>query len=424
MTFQVPSSQVGVDSGGSGTDRREFLKYLALSPAILSSGGLGKFLSEAGIVAQQAIEGLIKNPDEALNVFDFEGVARQKVSQGHWAYMASGVDDDATLRANRDGFSHVRLRPRRLRDVQVIDTKLNLFGTTYDSPIFACPTASQRAFHPDGELGVARAAKSHNILQMLSSVTSTGVEAVNKELGRPVWYQLYAPTPWEACQKIIERVAAAGCEVLVLTVDVNTGRNSETFLRTRPKDVNQCNACHSGPSGPSLKEQPMYAAVADYPGVTRTYAGMDWAYADKMRNLWKGKFVIKGVLTREDTRMAIAHGFDAIQVSNHGGRATETGESTIETLPEIVAEVNKRVPILVDGGFRRGTDVFKALALGATAVGIGRPILWGLGAFGQPGVDRVLEIMQRELRLVMGNCGTAKLAEIERAFVSTPDWRS
>lgn len=167
----------------------------------------------------------------------------------------------------------------------------------------------------------------------------------------------------------------------------------------------------------------MYAPVADFPGVTRTYDGLDWAYADKMRNLWKGKFVIKGILTREDARLAIEHGFDAIQVSNHGGRATETGESTIETLPEIVAEVNKKVPILVDGGFRRGTDVFKALALGATAVGIGRPILWGLGAFGEAGVDRVMEIMQRELRLVMGNCGTARIAEIEREFVSTPDWR-
>jgi isopentenyl diphosphate isomerase/L-lactate dehydrogenase-like FMN-dependent dehydrogenase len=266
-------------------------------------------------------------------------------------------------------------------------------------------------------LGVARAAKSHNILQMLSSVTSTGVEAVNKELGRPVWYQLYAPTPWEACQKIIERVAAAGCEVLVLTVDVNTGRNSETFLRTRPKDVNQCNACHSGPSGPSLKEQPMYAAVADYPGVTRPYAGMDWAYADKMRNLWKGKFVIKGVLTREDTRMAIAHGFDAIQVSNHGGRATETGESTIETLPEIVAEVNKRVPILVDGGFRRGTDVFKALALGARAVLLGRGYAYGLAAAGEAGIDRALAIFRADLIRAMKLLGCASVAELDRSYV-------
>ena len=423
MTFQVPDARLAQNSVRSGKDRRDFLKYLAMSPAIVSSGGLGKFLAEVGIGAQASGGEPIKSPAEALDVFDFETVAHQNVSQGHWAYMASGVDDDATLRANREAFSHVRLRPRRMRDMHAIDTKVNLFGTTYDSPIFACPTASQRAFHPDGELGVARAAKAHNLVQTLSSVTSTSVEEVNKALGRPVWYQLYAPTPWEACQKIIERVAAAGCNVLVLTVDVNTGRNSETFLRTRPKEVTQCHTCYSGPEGPSLKEQPMYAPVADYPGVTRTYAGLDWAYADKLRNLWKGKFVLKGILTREDAQLAITHGFDAVQVSNHGGRATETGESTIETLPEIVAEVNKRVPILIDGGFRRGTDVFKALALGATAVGVGRPVLWGLGAFGEAGVDRVMEILQRELRLVMGNCGTANLAEIGREFVSTPDWK-
>ena len=423
MAFEMPDAPGAVPSLRSGRDRREFLKYLALSPAILSSGGLRRFLCEGGIREWQATAGLIQSPDEALNVFDFEGVAHQKVSQGHWAYMSSGVDGDVTLRANREGFDHVRLRPRRLRNVETIDTKLTLFGETFDHPIFACPTASQRAFHPDGELGVARVAKAKNMLQMLSSVTSTSVEEVNKALGRPVWYQLYAPAPWEACQKIIERVAASGCNVLVLTVDVNTGRNSETFLRLRPKDVTQCNGCHSGPNGGSYRELPMYAPVADIPGITRNHAGLDWAYADRIRQLWKGKFVLKGVLTREDARLAISHGFDAIQVSNHGGRATETGESTIETLPEIVAEVNKKVPILVDGGFRRGTDVFKALALGATAVGIGRPILWGLGAFGQAGVDRVAEIVQRELRLVMGNCGTAKLAEIGREFVSTPDWR-
>ena len=361
MALEIPDALEAAGSVRSGKDRRDFLKYMALSPAILSSGGLSTFLAEAGIVAQQPGGGLIQSPDEALNVFDFEEVAHQKVSQGHWAYMASGVDGDATLRANREGFDHVRLRPRRLRNVETIDTRVNLFGETFDSPIFACPTAGQRAFHRDGELGVARVAKAQNVLQMLSSVTSTGVEEVNKALGRPVWYQLYAPSPWEACQKIIERVAAAGCNVLVLTVDVNTGRNSETFLRLRPKDVTQCNACHSGPNGGSYKELPMYSPVADIPGVTRNYAGMDWAYADRIRNLWKGKFVIKGILTREDARMAIAHGFDAVHVSNHGGRATETGESTIETLPEVVAEVNKRVPIFVDGGFRRGTDAFKGV---------------------------------------------------------------
>ena len=159
-------------------------------------------------------------------------------------------------------------------------------------------------------------------------------------------------------------------------------------------------------------------------GVRTQNPSMDWAFVDRLRKLWPGKLIIKGMDTREDARLCLEHGIDGILVSNHGGRATETGRATIEALPEVVAEVGKRIPVFVDGGFRRGTDVFKALALGARAVGIGRPLLWGLGAFGQAGVDRVLEILQGELKLAMGNCGTRTVAEITPAFVATPDWKT
>ena len=160
------------------------------------------------------------------------------------------------------------------------------------------------------------------------------------------------------------------------------------------------------------------------PGGRGTNAAMDWAFVERLRKFWKGKFIIKGIDTHEDARLCIDHGLDGILVSNHGGRSTETGRGTIEALPEVVAAVGGRIPVFVDGGVRRGTDVFKALALGATAVGIGRPMLWGLGAFGQAGVDRVLEIMQAELKLVMGNCGTQKVADINRAYVATPNWKT
>jgi len=159
-------------------------------------------------------------------------------------------------------------------------------------------------------------------------------------------------------------------------------------------------------------------------GVTAQNPAMDWAFVDRLRKSWKGKLLIKGIDTREDARLAVDHGFDGILVSNHGGRSTETGRATIEALPEVVAEVGGRIPVFVDGGVRRGTDVFKALALGAKAVGIGRPFLWGLGAFGQAGVDRVLEILQGELKLAMGNCGTRTVADITRAYVATPDWKA
>jgi 4-hydroxymandelate oxidase len=412
----------------SSTARREFLKFLAASPYVAAFGGVAAFLEERGLAQSLAQSStptseVITKPADALNVFDFEEPAHRKVIQAHWAYMASGVDDDGTLRANREGFKHIELRPRRLRDATKVDMHTDLFGTTYSSPIFLCPTGGEKSFFPEGELAVARAAKAHDTLQILSTATSTGVEDVNAARGRPVWYQLYAPNSWDACEKILRRVEAAGCSVVALTVDNTTGRNSETFLRTRGKDFSQCLACHETPAGPTMKERPMFDGI-DTKGLVITNPAMDWAFLDRLRKFWKGKFLIKGIDTREDARLCVEHGLDGILVSNHGGRATETLRATIEALPEVVAEVNGKIPVFVDGGFRRGTDVFKALALGAKGVGIGRPFLWGLGAFGQAGVDRVIEIMQGELKLVMGNCGTQTVADITRAYVATPDWKS
>ena len=405
----------------TSTARREFLKFLAGSPYVAALGGVAAFLQRDAFAQNtRDASDIITDPASALDVFDLEEAAHSKVQPGHWAYMASGVDDDATLRANRDGFKHIQLRPRRLRDATKVDMHVNLFGTVYDSPIFLCPTSGERFFDPDGELAVARAAKARGTLQFLSTSAATGVEDVNKALGRPVWYQLYGPSSWEVCEKLLRRVEAAGCSVIALTVDVNTGRNIETYLRTRPKDLAQCAACHK--NGPGSFPRPMFDGI-DMTGVRAPYPAMDWAFVDRLRKFWKGKFFIKGIETREDARLCVEHGIDGILVSNHGGRSTETGRSTIEALPEVVAEVDHHIPVFVDGGFRRGTDVFKALALGAKAVGIGRPFLWGLGAFGQAGVDRVLEIMQGELKLVMGNCGTRTLADISRAYVATPDWK-
>jgi 4-hydroxymandelate oxidase len=408
----------------TSTARREFLKFVAASPYVAALGGIGAFLEKSGFAQTPAAAAdVITSPTGALDVFDFEEAAHRKVLQGHWAYMASGVDDDATLRANREGFKHVQLRPRRLRDATKVDMHADLFGATFDSPIFLCPTGGEKSFFPEGELAVARAAKARGTLQILSTATSTAVEEVNKERGIPVWYQLYAPTSWDACEKILRRVETAGCPVVALTVDNTTGRFSETYLRTRGKDLHPCLNCHETEAGPTVKERPMYDGI-DMTGVRTTNPSQDWAFVDRLRKTWKGKLIIKGIDTREDARLCVDHGIDGILVSNHGGRSTETSRDTIEALPEVVAEVNGRIPIFVDGGFRRGTDVFKALALGAKGVGIGRPFLWGLGAFGEAGVNRVIEIMQGELKLVMGNCGTRTVADITREYVATPDWKS
>ena len=414
-----------------GLARRQFLRFLAASPYVAAVGGVAAFLQDRGLaqeIHQSAFAqitrdrmSIVERPADALTVFDFEETARRKVMAGHWSYMASGVDDDATLLANREGFKQVQLRPRRLRDATKVDMLVQWFGTTYDSPIFTCPTGSQRSFHNDGEVAVARAARARGTMQMLSTATSTAVEEVNAALGRPVWQQLYAPSSWTACAQLLKRVEASGVTVIALTVDNTTGRFSETYLRTRPKDLKQCEACHEG--GPDVgRHRPMLDGI-DMKGVRFTDPAMDWTFVDRLRGFWKGKFFVKGIDTREDARLAVDHGLDGILVSNHGGRSTETCRGTIEALPEVVAEVGGRIPVFLDGGVRRGTDVFKALALGASGVGIGRPMLWGLGAFGQAGVERVLEILQGELKLVMGNCGTRTVADITRAHIATPDWR-
>ncbi len=416
----------------SPSARRNFLKFLAASPYVASVGGVAAYLQQdsfAQDIKSSSFTSIMRDrmsvvekPSDALTVFDFEATARTKVNQGHWSYMASGTDDDATLFANREGFRQVQLRPRRLRDATKVDMRVDLFGTTYDSPIFTCPTGGQGSMHSDGEVAVARAARARGTMQMLSTSTGISIEEVTKALGRPVWQQFYAPNKWEACVQLLNRFQANGVTVIALTVDNTTGRFSETYYRTRPKDMKQCEVCHKG--GPEVgRHRPMLDGI-DMTGVRRSDPAMDWKFVERLRNYWKGKFIIKGIDTHEDAKLCLEHGLDGILVSNHGGRSTETGRSTIEALPEVAAAVGKKIPVFLDGGVRRGADVFKALALGATGVGIGRPTLWGLGAFGEAGVDRVLEILQRELKLVMGNCGTQKVADINRNYVATPHWKS
>src|SRR6202162_3294169 len=197
------------------TARREFLKFLAASPYVVALGGVTTFLEQRGFAENaQGASGVITSPLEAFDVFDFEEVAHRKVRDSHWAYMVRGVDDDATLRANREGYSHVQLRPRRLHDATKVDMRVELFGNVYDSPIFLCPTSAHKAFWPNGELAVSRAAKARGTLQVLSTAASTGIEDVNKALGRPVWYQVYAPSTWEACEQLLRRVEAAGWPVI------------------------------------------------------------------------------------------------------------------------------------------------------------------------------------------------------------------
>jgi isopentenyl diphosphate isomerase/L-lactate dehydrogenase-like FMN-dependent dehydrogenase len=383
----------------SQADRRAFLQFLAASP-LLAATAWAQQPSAAG---------------DVLTVMDFEEAARRVLSPAHWGYMASGVDDDLTVKRNREGFTRFGLRPRRLVDVSKVDLSVDVLGSTWATPIFLCPVGGHRMFHNEGELAVARAARAKNTVQVLSTATSTPVEDVGRALGTPPWYQLYMPNAWDSTERLVRRAEAAGCPVLVWTIDLLGGRNLETSERARRTDKGNCNACHSNPrGGRTIAELTMFNGLE----AAMNPAGATWEYVDRLKKLTRMKLVLKGIETREDARLAREHGVDGLVVSNHGGRALESNRSTIEALGEVVDGAGAGMPVFIDGGFRRGTDIFKALAMGARAVGIGRPYLWGLSAYGQQGVERVLDILRAELQMTMRQCGAPSIARITRAMVT------
>jgi 4-hydroxymandelate oxidase len=395
--------------------RRTFIQYLAASPLYAVLPGLRSFVEAASL---QEIDGAINRSGDALDVFDFEPVARKNIPPAHWGYLVSGVDGEDTLKANRDAYSRYQLHARRLVDVSKVDMSVELFGTRFDSPIILCPLGAQKAFHPEGEIAVARAAKARGHLQVLSTVTSTAVEEVIAARGAPVWFQLYTTSSFDITVKLVKRAEAAGCPAVAVTVDLPAGRNTETATRWARTDTRTCTACHA-PGGSIVFTRPMFSQL-DTTGLSISSSSLTWDFIKRLKEVTKMKVLIKGLESGADAKLAVENGADGIIVSNHGGRATDTGRGTLESLPEVVAEVRGRVPVIVDGGVRRGTDVLKALALGATAVGIGRPYVWGLGAYGQAGVDRVLELLDNELRLAMVGVGARNLHEITRASIVRP----
>lgn len=389
-------------------NRRKFLKMLAASPVFSSLE-----LPREWMRLLQQEPAPIESPKDAINVFDFELAARRSLPPAHYGYLSTGTDDDATLRANREGFDQFVLRPRRLVDVGSLDLTMRLLGATWNNPILLCPISSQRAFHPDGELAVARAARARGHLQVLSTSASYSIEDVNAARGQPVWFQLYAQRGINAqTRQILKRVENAGCPAVVLTVDILGGSRRETQQRMTRLDTRDCTECHNDKTPPP----PMLAGPAPVAGPQT--ATPTWDVVRQIRDTTMMKLLIKGIVTREDAELALQHGVDGLFVSNHGGRAENTQRSAIECLPEIARAAAGRVPVIVDSGFRRGTDIFKALALGATAVGIGRPYIWGLASFGQEGVDAVLTMLRRELQALMHQVGTASLRMITKDFVT------
>ena len=348
--------------------RRLFLKFLAGSPALAYLGF--PVLAAQGQSSRRYAgmgDGPISSLEEALNVFDFETVAKRELPPAHWGYLATGTDDDATIRANREGFEHFQLRPRRLVDVREIDMSTEVLGRKWPTPIVIAPTGSNRAFHVDGEIAVTRAAKAKETLQILSTVSTTSIEDVVEARGEPIWYQLYARYSWDVTKAVVTRAERAGSPAIVLTVDLLGGSNRETLRLFAKRDMRDCSVCHE-----EERRRPMYDGL-DIPGRNDYTRGLTWDYVRQVREHTSMQVLIKGIVTAEDAALAVENGVDGIIVSNHGGRAEASMRSTIECLPEIVDTVRGRIAVLVDSGFRRGTDVFKALAIGADAICIGRP---------------------------------------------------
>lgn len=387
--------------------RRRFLRFLAASP-LLAAGGAA------------AQPGAIQTAREALSVHELQSVAERNIPPAHYGYLMTGVFDDGTMAANTRGFSKWGVRARRLSGVSKVDLSMRLFGETYASPVLLCPVGSQRAFHPDGERAVARAAKARSALQVLSTVASTSIGDVARERAGPVWFQVYPTDDFAVTQALVRKADAAGATAIVLTLDLlDGGGRRETMARLARNDSRQCAACHGdrGPrSAQSYLLRPNFQGI-DTSRVKALNTSLTWDYIGRIREVTRKPVLVKGIMAAEDAELALRHGASGIIVSNHGGRAEESLVPTVEVLPEVVAAVRGRAPVIVDGGVRRGSDVFKALALGATAVGIGRPYVWGLGAFGQEGVETAMRLLDEELTQTMLQAGTPRSAGLGKANV-------
>lgn len=354
---------------------------------------------------------------EPVNLFDFEALARERLPSTAYDYYSSGANDEITLRENHAAYDRLRLRYRVLIDVSQRDLGTTVLGERVSMPILIAPTAFHRMAHPDGEPGTARAAGRAKTLMVLSTLSNTSVEEVAAAATSPWWFQLYVYRDREATRTLVQRVEGAGSKALVLTVDAPLLGRRERDVRNRfqlPPGLSIENLAGAGkadlPSGVADSGLAAYFAALLDPSLT-------WADVDWLRSITSLPIVIKGIVRGDDADRAMQHGAAAVIVSNHGGRQLDTAPATIEVLAEVVEGVRGRGEVYVDGGIRRGTDAFKALALGAQAVLIGRPVLWGLAAGGEDGVYQVLELLRAELDLAMALAGAPTLRDIMRDLV-------
>ena len=351
--------------------------------------------------------------DDLINLRDYERAAAQRLPAGALGYYASGADDERTLRDNEAAFARLRLLPRVLVDVSERDLATTVLGTPVSLPVLIAPMAMQAMAHPDGELATVRAAARTGTVMILSTISNTAVEDVVAAAGGPVWFQLYVHRDRDSARRLVARVREAGCEALVVTVDLPVIGRREADVRNRFSLPDHLTLPNVEDRGRGLSEAPEEAASAlAAHAASQIDPGLTWDDLDWLVREADMPVVVKGVLHPEDAVQAFDRGARAVVVSNHGGRQLDTVPAGIDALPAVVDAAGHLGEILVDGGIRRGTDVVKALALGARAVLLGRPLLWGLAVDGEDGAARVLSLLREELDVALALCGCRSPGEI------------
>ena len=369
---------------------------------------------------------------EMQTSFDFEPVFFGNVPVQTYDYTAHGDGSEFNLRRNRQAYDWVDIIPRRPAiPASQVDLSTELLGVKMKYPIIVGPSSGQGALHPDGEIGMFRGATaaSNTLMIIASGPTIPVAKVVTAAPGGTLWEQFYPIEDIARTQRSIDNYQSLGLTNIMVTVDQQASYYERDFMDRhfggRPGNAGGAGGGEEGGGGGNAAAANAIAAAAG--GQTLVGAARyrvpdrrlwySWQYIDALRKMVKGKLLVKGILDPEDAKLAIEHGADGITVSNHGGRSMDYGPSTLEVLPEIVAAVNGRIPVLFDSGIRRGADIFKALALGANAVQIGRTARWGLGAFGTAGAQRVIEILQQELVQVAAAAGCARLSDVNKATI-------
>lgn len=356
-----------------------------------------------------------------INVFEFEEMARSHLSKTDYDYVAGGATDELTLQRTRRAYDAIALRPRILRDVSRLDLSTTVLGQELRFPVVLAPAGGHKRVHPDGELAAARAAAASGTILALSAHSSHSVEEVASIGAGTLWFQMYLFRDRELTRSWAHRAEEAGCRALCITVDSHSPSKRERDIRNNyysgQSDLGPNYVNLSTDQAPSSSEN-MGKVVPQRSGRLLVDPGATWKDIDWLRSQTALPIVVKGLMTREDASLAVKHGVEGIIVSNHGARNLDTTLSTIEVLPEIVEAVEGRTEVLLDGGIRRGSDVVKALALGAKAVLIGRPIFWGLAVGGEAGLCLLLAILREEIEITMAQCGRPTIASIDSTLVT------